>query len=48
MRQPNDRSLAAALAPDHAASFGALLRRLLIAGVILAGVTVLASIALAF
>jgi hypothetical protein len=47
MRQPTDRPLATELAAPPASSVGSLVRRLAIAGLLLVGLTVLASIALA-
>jgi hypothetical protein len=47
MRQPTDRPLTAELAAPVESSLGALLRRLAVAGLLLAGLTVLASFALA-
>jgi hypothetical protein len=47
MRQPSDRSFAAGLVTAPESSLGALVRRLVIAGIILAGLTALATIALA-
>jgi hypothetical protein len=47
MRQPTDRPLAAELATPVESSVGSLFRRLAVAGLLLAGLTILASIALA-
>ena len=47
MRQPTRRPLAAELATPAESSVGSLVRRLAVAGLLLAGLTVLASIALA-
>jgi hypothetical protein len=47
MRQPTDRSLASSLAAPAESTLVGLLRRLAVAGLLLAGLTVLASIALA-
>lgn len=47
MRQSTDRPLAAGVAPLPAANVAALMRRLAVAGLLLAGITVLATIALA-
>lgn len=47
MRQPTDPPLAAGVAPSPSANVVALMRRLAVTGLLLAGITVLATIALA-
>jgi hypothetical protein len=47
MSQPTDRPLAAGLTTPVESNLGALVRRLAVAGLLLVGLTVLASIALA-